>query len=235
MQNEQELKWHNTVGMSVLESLKNTIIITFSILDLLIISFTGFLGLTLGNIGVLFLLLGQVTVVPMLVLIGQAAFKGIIPASSLTQNTILASDPVTGDPYPVGSNVPTFWLANVMFFLGYVLGNASKAWQLTTQLSTLPGNSWFVDAQKTRSVTVTVTTIGLIIATAIARSRTGFENSAGAVLLTTVVFAGLGVGWYWIASMCGARYADIFGMATQPVVAFGDSDKPTTCIYTPKS
>jgi len=216
--------------MSALESLRNTIIITFSSLDTLLISFIGFLALTLGNIGILFLLLGHVTLVPVLTLAGQR----LIPVSDANQtpSSLIASDPVTGDALPVGNNVPTFWTANVMFFLGYILGNSYFAYAAATKLSALPKNSWFVDAQKTRSFTIMIMTSLIIFATAYGRWQTGFENIAG--LWTAPFFVLLGWFWYFIASVCGARYADIFGMATQPVVAYEDPQKPTTCVYTPK-
>ena len=217
--------------MSALESLRNTIIITFSSLDTLLISFIGFIALTLGNIGTLFLLLGHVTLVPVLTLAGQK----LIPVSEANQtpSSLIASDPVTGDALPVGNNVPTFWTANVMFFLGYILGNSYFAYTAATKLSALPKNTWFVDAQKTRSFTIMMMSILIICATAYGRWKTGFENITG--LWTVPAFVLLGWFWYFIASLCGARYADIFGMATQPVVAYEDAQKPTTCVYTPKS
>jgi hypothetical protein len=217
--------------MSALESLRNTIIITFSSLDTLLISFIGFIALTLGNIGTLFLLLGHITLVPILTLAGQRLIP-VLPGDK-TSSSLIANDPITGDAIPVGNNVPTFWMANVMFFLGYILGNAHFAYTATVKLSNLPKNSWFVDAQKTRSLTIMIMTSIIILFTAIARVKTGFENKIG--LVTVPIFVLLGWFWYWIASLCGARYADIFGMATQPVVAYEDAQKPTTCVYTPKS
>jgi len=218
--------------MSALESLRNTIIITFSSLDTLLISFIGFLALTLGNIGTLFLLLGHLTIVPIFTIAGQC----LIPVSEINQtpSSLILSDPITGDALPVGNNIPTFWMANVMFFLGYILGNAYFAYAATTKLSALPKNSWFVDAQKTRSFTIMIMT-GLFIVplTAYARWKTGFEKLAGLSTFPFIVL--LGWFWYFIASLCGARFADIFGMATQPVVAYENPQKPTTCVYTPKS
>jgi len=216
--------------MSALESLRNTIIITFSSLDTLLISFIGFIALTLGNIGTLFLLLGHVTLVPVLTLAGQALLD-VLPANR-TPSSLVASDPITGDAIPVANNIPTFWMANVMFFLGYILGNAFFAYTAATKLSNMPKNSWFVDAQKTRSFTIMMMSVLIICVTAFARVKTGFENLTG--LWTVPFFVLLGWFWYWIASLCGARYADIFGMATQPIVAYEDAQKPTTCVYTPK-
>lgn len=217
--------------MSALESLRNTIIITFSSLDTLLISFIGFLALTLGNIGTLFLLLGHVTLVPVLTIAGQRLIP--VTPENQTQASLIATDPVTGDSIGIGNNVPTFWSANVMFFLGYILGNAFFAYTATTKLSALPKNSWFVDAQKTRSFTIMMMSVLFICVIGFARWKTGFENMAG--LWTIPFFVLLGWFWYFIASLCGARYADIFGMATQPVVAYEDPQKPTTCVYTPKS
>ena len=225
--------------MSALESLRNTIIITFSSLDTLLISFIGFLALTLGNIGTLFLLLGHLTIVPIFTIAGQC----LIAVSEINQtpSSLILSDPITGDALPVGNNIPTFWMANVMFFLGYILGNAFFAYTATTKLSALPKNSWFVDAQKTRSFTIMIMTSLIILLTLYARRKTGFENSAGLLstfpsfVLLGSFFVLLGWFWYFIASLCGARFADIFGMATQPVVAYENPQKPTTCVYTPKS
>lgn len=217
--------------MSALESLRNTIIITFSSLDTLLISFIGFIALTLGNIGTLFLLFGHVTVVPVLTMCGQKFIK--VAEKDRTPSSLIASDPITGDAIPVGNNVPTFWMANVMFFLGYILGNAYFAYTAASKLSPLPNNRWFIDAQKTRSFTIMMMTTLLICATAFARLKTGFESISG--LWTVPFFVLLGWLWYFFASMCGARFADIFGMATQPIVAYEDAQKPTTCVYTPKS
>lgn len=217
--------------MSVLESLRNTIIITFSSLDTLLISFIGFIAITLGNIGTLFLLLGHVTIVPILTLAGQKFIQ--VAAKDQTQGSLIANDPITGDALPVGNNIPTFWTANVMFFLGYILGNAFFAYTAATKLSGLPKNSWFVDAQKTRSMAIMGMSVLLIFATTYARWKTGLDSVPG--LLAVPFFVLLGSFWYFIASICGARYADIFGMATQPIVAYEDKQKPTTCVYSPKS
>jgi hypothetical protein len=217
--------------MSALESLRNTIIITFSSLDTLLISFIGFIALTLGNIGTLFLLFGHVTVVPVITLLGQEFIK--VSDKDKTTSSLIASDPITGNAIDVGNNVPTFWMANVMFFLGYIFGNAYFAYTAVSKLSESLKNSWFIDAQKTRSFTIMMMSVIIICATAFARLRTGFESLSG--VWTIPFFVLLGWMWYYLASLCGARFADIFGMATQPIVAYEDPQKPTTCVYTPKS
>jgi len=217
--------------MSALESLRNTIIITFSSLDTLLISFIGFIALTLGNIGTLFLLFGHVTIVPVLTFAGQKFIK--VSDKDKTTSSLIASDPITGNAIPVGNNVPTFWMANVMFFLGYIFGNAYFAYTAVSKLSQSLKNSWFIDAQKTRSFTIMMMSVVIICATAFARLRTGFESLSG--VWTIPFFVLLGWLWYYLASLCGARFADIFGMATQPIVAYEDAQKPTTCVYTPKS
>ena len=50
---------------TVLENIKQTIMTAFMALPLMLIAYTFFMGFGLGNLGLIVLLLGQITVVPL--------------------------------------------------------------------------------------------------------------------------------------------------------------------------
>ncbi len=50
---------------TVLETIKQTIMTAFMALPLMLIAYTFFMGFGLGNLGLIILLLGQITVVPL--------------------------------------------------------------------------------------------------------------------------------------------------------------------------
>lgn len=59
---------------TAIESIKQTTITAFMALPLMLIAYTFFMGFGLGNLGLIILLLGQITVVPLLAAALQWAF-----------------------------------------------------------------------------------------------------------------------------------------------------------------
>jgi len=60
--------------MTVIESIKQTTTVAFMALPLMLIAYTFFMGFGLGNVGLIILLLGQITVVPLSATALQWAF-----------------------------------------------------------------------------------------------------------------------------------------------------------------
>jgi len=62
---------------TVLESIRQSITTAFMALPLMLIAYTFFMGFGLGNLGLIILLLGQITVVPLTAAILQWIFTNI--------------------------------------------------------------------------------------------------------------------------------------------------------------
>ncbi len=62
---------------TVLESIRQSITTAFMALPLMLIAYTFFMGFGLGNLGLIILLLGQITVVPLTATILQWIFTNI--------------------------------------------------------------------------------------------------------------------------------------------------------------
>ena len=219
--------------MPFLADVRSTIILAFKALPLLLISFIGFLAIGLGNISLFILFLGHAIIVP----IATEGLHGVVPTTGTltTPNDIsqlVPLIPTSGASYNHPTNsMPSYWMAHISFFFGYILMNAISIYNLPPEKGAI---EWMITSRKTRATTIITTTVILWILFAWLRySFTGTENFGG-IMLAMLGLGGLGVGWYYFAALCGARNSDIFGIA-QSMVSQGTGDKkPVTCVYSPK-
>lgn len=217
--------------MPVLSDIRLTLLSAFKALPLLLISFIGFLAIGLGNMGLFMLFIGHATIVPLLTTAANSVLGG-------TTSTVVANDvsqlvPLASSSYNSAtvSVMPSYWMAHMSFFLGYLLTNAVSVY-------TLPVNSkvskWLTDSRKTRAATIIVTTLGIWLGLAALRyGITGGAETRYGILTAVVLLGGAGAAWYAVAAACGARNSDIFSIVQQSVTP-AKNDTPTTCVYKPK-
>lgn len=239
---------------SVIESLKSRIIAGFLNLPYVIICLIGFLAMGLGSIGLFVLFIGQVAIVPLLVNLLRIVTE-LIDGPRGTKFHIIRDggmNNVIPGAQEEESNVgPTYWSAHITFFFGYLLANAVAIYRLPEDPlidKTLIAN------RKRRARNIIIATVLFALIFPLLRFRyTGghfFDNTSfitkllggvtgGAetlfgILLAVIACGGIGYSWYQFAESCGARAADVFGIAQQMLPSSAKDETPMTCVYSPK-
>ena len=225
--------WQMKVGMPILAQTRGILILAFKALPLLLISFIGFLAIGLGNLSLFLLFIGHATLVPLATELLHLVFNksgSLITSNDISQ--LVPIIPTSGASYNAPVNVmPTYWMAHISFFFGYILTNAVSIYTLPPQKQAA---DWMIISRQTRAATlIGASVISFLTLSALRFYLTGSETVAG-ILLATTVLGGLGAFWYYIASLCGARNSDIFGVAQQMMSKDSSQDKPMTCVYKPR-
>ena len=228
------------IGMAVLATIRSTLLLAFSSLPLLLMTFIGFLAIGLGNMSLFLLFIGQAGIVP---LVTEALH--IINAKN---NTLMSMNdaaslvplmPSSGDSYTTPVNIyPTYWMAHISFFFGYILMNAIMILITPTDLSVIKNAASKetlnakIQARTDKAGTIIGTSIALYITIFFLRYFVSGTETLFGMLLATIVLGGAGIFWYYLASLCGASNSDIFGIAIQMMSASSAQKSPKTCIYT---
>ena len=205
----------------------------FVSLPILLFGWALFVGSTTGNIGLLVLALGHATVAPLAtwILHTIAGFFGdwgkvnfTVPASATC--SMLPGGYV--DPSGREYSIPSYWLAQVVFFFGFLLSNAQSILDMPAAPNA-PAEK--VERRKSQAQMVQVLGwIFLIVFVAIRVLVMGCETPFG-VVIGGLAFWWIGNGWYKLARECSARDSDIFGIV-QGILPPGASDPPPmTCVY----
>ena len=222
---------HLPVGMNLLDTVKRSLIMFFLGLPLIIISIVFFLGLGLGNAGLLFLSVGHVILVPLMVLVchfitGFLPYNFVdLPYSDIGQ--LVPSVPVSA--FTTETNVwPSYWMAHFTFFCSYILFNASEVYNLPP-ISDSDDYLAKVQARTSRAMVIMIFTIAIFLALAFIRLRYTHTEHIFGVLFSTAVFGALGYAWLTASSAVGIRTMDIFGVAQQ-MLLIQDPSVPTTCV-----
>ena len=218
--------------MPVLSDIRLTLLSAFKALPLLLISFIGFLAIGLGNMGLFMLFIGHATIVPMLTIVANSVLGG--STSTVLSNDVSQLVPLASSTYNSAtvSVMPSYWMAHMSFFLGYLLTNAATVYSLPVNSKV---SKWLTDSRKTRAATIIVTTLGIWLGLATMRYlMTGGAETRNGILTAVVLLGGAGAAWYKLAEVCGARNSDLFSIVQQSVTT-AKNDKPTTCVYKAKS
>jgi hypothetical protein len=215
--------------MDILHSTRITLLLAFLALPLLLVSFTGFLAIGLGNMGLFILFIGQAILVPIVTELSNWIMRSrgwIKPEVSTDVSQLVPSASLM----TYAQAAPSYWMAHLLFFLGYLLANSVNIYNLPVDSG---ASDWQVRNRKSKAVTVMTVVLLLIIILPLMRKLiTGTETILGLALAFGLMLP-LGYGWYQFASQCGARAADVFGIVQQ--IAPKSEDRPTTCVYTPKA
>ena len=190
-------------------------------LPLMMIAFTLFVGLGIGNMGLIILLLGQILVVPVASMLLHFVTGSYFTISSRDICNLVPS----ASKYGFIPSTPSFWMAEVLFFMSYLIRNA---YTIYNQDAEIGAPDVKVRNRKDRLYTSMV--IGILITLLFVYLRysfTGCETMVG-VAVSALVFVPLGIYWYDFAALCGAKNADIFGISAS-ILPKG-SDKTQVCI-----
>ena len=142
------------------------------------------------------------------------------------------NDPVIGSDrcsvlpnlYDNLSKVPSFYLAHIAFFIGYVLTNALSLYY-TPQGSS---DAKQYNAQRSRTLVTLVTlSLAYIFLVYFRSSSTNCESTLG-VFFTSSVFLSIGLGWYKLAEYCGCRASDLTGISTS--IVSQKAKAPVVCL-----
>ena len=140
------------------------------------------------------------------------------------------NDPVISDVcglFPIlgsSSRVPSFYMAHIAFFLGFLFTNAYTVYTLPSDNL----NSQNLENRKFRALNTMIILVLIYLITSVIRFNvTGCESILG-ILVATVFFGFLGYGWYLFAEFCGARSADILGISSSFVPSNAETS-PLIC------
>jgi len=221
-----------------LATLRISLLLAFKSLPLLLLSFIAFLAFGLGNTSLFILLAGQALVVPFFTEIihwlGSKSSWALLPASDISQ---LISTPST----TTVNVMPSYWMAHISFFFGYLLSNAVAMYLEKPNLDLIKGASSDavkssinakVGARKEKSLTLIISILVFFVLISILRAvATGAETFSG-ITFAMVVLGGIGYGWYLFARVLGATNSDVFGIAIQMMTPELGATKPKACVYT---
>jgi hypothetical protein len=225
--------------MSVLAAVRKTILLAFASLPLLLISFVGFLAIGLGNMSLFLLFIGHAILVPAITLfihsfITKSSGVLVTPNDAASLVPLMTS---TGQQYKPMNTRPTYWMAHMAFFFGYLITNAiliiSAPPPDVSKLGQESKDTISAKIQARVQKASMILTVLLILYAIICYLRaytSGTENAVGIFLAQ--LFLVVGGLWYWVASVCGASNSDIYGIAMQMMSSSSAQDKPKMCVYT---
>lgn len=228
--------------MPVLATIRSTVLLAFKYLPLLLISFVGFLAIGLGNMSLFMLFIGHALVVPGVTEILHMFKSGDHTLMNMNDvSQLVPLMPASGDSYNAAVNIyPGYWMAQISFFFGYLIMNAIDILQAETDLSIIKNATSKealnikIQSRKDKAAVLIANLVFFFILISVLRYyTTGTEHFFG-VLLAMIVLGGVGMSWYWIASLCGAINSDIFGISMQMMSNESAQDKPKACVYTGK-
>jgi len=152
----------------------------------------------------------------------------IIPAVNVAKG-FKAYDPASvGD----GVSVPSFWLMEVSFFIGYAMSNAFDS-LFTPALRNADPESH----EKRKYGAIVVLAMLAILSGLLLMVRlflmTGCEGRGTLGIFLSILCAG-GAGWigyimYTVSRACGSRASDLFGLLSQMLPASATSPSPIVC------
>jgi hypothetical protein len=219
--------------MELLDTLRTSILMAFRALPLLLISFVAFLAIGLGNMGMFILLLGHMLLVPITTVItqfitGKMYMPGDVRAF-VAGSDVVQLVPSLSSTQPVNV-MPSYWMQHVLFFFGYLLANGVGLLRLPQEKG--QSDVYYENRMAKAKAVITVGVLAALSFT-VFRFWTGAETWRG-VALAFLTGGGLGFGWYQFAAYCGARHADVFGVAPSMVPVSAKDEKAMTCVYAPK-
>jgi hypothetical protein len=217
----------------------------------LILTATSFLfTVTTGSISHLNLTLGLSFLMPVYAFLGQKfagqLFEYVAPLlrESWTRSTsdVCKLVPPEGPPKLVdyttrsgeGESVPSYWLMNIAFFIGYCISNAVDIY-LTEPRSGDPIN---IERRKYQAAFIisAVVLFSSILLYIRFRYMQGCEGRGLLGIVTSIVFAlgasVIGHGMYTFTKNCGAKTSDLFGVLSQILPVSSMASDPVVCAAT---
>ena len=230
--------------MSILDTLRIGLLLVFKYLPILLISFILFLSFGLGNTSLFLLLIGQSFLVPIFTELIHTFLKvdDDIAGNNINEIAQLISTPPGTNRVP--TNVfPSYWMAHISFFFGYIFSNAVSMYTKKPDLSVIQGASSQkakaildakIVARTEKAFVLIISTISIYVFITVLRyAATGVETVYG-IIMAFFVFFWIGYGWYAVAEYSSsATNSDIFGISMQMMSPQSAQNKPMACIYKP--
>lgn len=212
--------------MGLEQSFKQGFYLFFLALPIILINIVFFLGVGVGNLGLLFLALGQGVVVPIATAITQLFTGVLLPASLVMKPATDLGQLVPSAFFKTGQfNVaPSYWVAQVVFFFSYLFFNALDVYKMAPPSEQTATDEWRIENRKSRATMIMV--LSCILLTWLLAFRyflTDLDTVLG-ITIGVAVMGVLGWGWYLAASKIGVRTMDIFGIVQQMVPITEDAN-----------
>lgn len=218
---------------SFIQNIRGMLTRSFVALPLLLFGWALFVGSTTGNIGLLVLAFGQATVTPLAtwILHTIASFLGDSMKPYVTVPAGATCSMLPGgymDPTDVAYSFPSYWLAQITFFFGFLISNAYGVLNMPSAPNA-PSDK--VERRKSQAQLVLIMSIVFFLLFVGGRVMMGCETGVG-VVFGSIVFYLIGYGWYQLARECSARDSDIFGIVQGILPPEAFDPPPMTCVYT---
>jgi hypothetical protein len=226
--------------MSFAKNLRLLIQQSFLSLPLLLIGWSLFLGSLQGNIGLLVLFLGHLTVVPLTGLLSNTLlefiFKKMDTSGSLmsllqTNNSDVCNLVPGKTDFGTAflSVAPSLWVSHIVFFFSFLLSNAYSIYTMEPAANADPEK---VERRKSQALmSLILSSVLLVVLLVMRYTLVGCETWFGA-LVAILLMAPLGYGWYQFARQCSVKDSDIFGIVQKLLPDSAQEPPPTTCVYT---
>jgi hypothetical protein len=214
--------------MNVLETLQRIILLFLLGFPLIMICLIGFLSISILNVGTIFLFIGQVLIVPVLVMAIHLV-SWILPGTSVPPSDVGLLVPSIQEAMSTSKfNVaPSYWVAHVVFLCSYI---ATNAYMVYTMDAPVQGAAWKTENRKARSLMILIVSILSAIALIVSRYyMTGSETPFG-ILIGLAAFVPAGYYWYQFATRNGLQNGDIFGIMQQVLPSMQDDTQATLCM-----
>ena len=209
---------------TLLENTKDMAIAAFLGLPLMIIAYTFFIGFGLGNVGMIMLFVGHAIVIPILTPILHLLTGRLFnPSPGKDVCKLVPSAATSG----LTNIYPSYWATHVVFFASYLITNAVYLYLQDADLNAADNKVKLRKEQALTSIVVTSIVLLLILYGRIAATG-GCETFMG-ILLALLAGGGAGFGWYYLASLCGIRASDVFGIAGRMIPLGAKQPPPLLC------
>ena len=222
--------------MDAIDKTRRAILLFFLGLPIIMITLIIFLSISILNVGMIVLALGQVFIVPLTTMLLHAITQ-FMPAGSIaaTDRALLVPSFESATMAGTINVTPSYWVAHIVFLCGYVFSNALTTYKLATTSTTEGDYDWKVANRKARSIMImAVSLILMFLLIALRYAFVGTERIPG-VLLALLVFLPLSYGWYQVAIQTGARNSDVFGIVQQMIPVPEQDKSAALCVPTAQS
>lgn len=228
--------------MTLVKSLRTSLQQSFLALPLILVGWSLFMGAAQGNIGLLVLALGQISVLPLSVFLSNVVLQFVgkkveeqgwtgswIPYITVLNKESCNLVPAAADlTIPNIGVAPSFWMAQLFFFFTFLISNASHMLNMKAAENADPEK---VENRKAQaSLSLAISTILLVLLVGVRYFITGCETLTG-IAVAAAISAPLGYSWFKVAQQCSARDSDIFGIIQRVLAPSAEDEPPMTCVY----
>lgn len=234
---------YTLIEMDPVQTLKKSLTMFFLGFPLIIVTFVAFIGISMTNVGMLWLAAGHTFLVPIIVFIihfityafGLEGYASV-PASDV--GMIVPSIPPEGATINV---TPSWWISHVAFFFSYIIANAANVYKMDPVLSST-NYQFKVHHRQTRAMMIMIVSMLFFATFVFLRWFVTNAETIPGIALGVGLFGFIGYVWCNIAANgigrggiamegTAASNADIFGVVNQMVAT--NDQSVTVCSKKP--